>query len=410
MKSVSGLASDLEENEFYLGLSQRARTCLLDTARRQPVAFVGGEGAWLCDNEGRRYLDMVSAVGVTVLGHNAPVITETILQQAQQMLHAGNHWYTESQIEAAEELVRCSFPGRVFFCNSGAEANEAAIKLVRKWAFVEGRIGRTILCAAGSFHGRTLGALAASGQERYWSAFHPLPGGFAHIPLDEFPTLERHITRDVIGVMIEPIQGEVGVISLADETLKHIRSVCDDFAIPMIVDEVQTGMGRTGRFWAHEYSQIKPDILTTAKGLGGGVPIGALISGRRTDVFEPGDHASTFGGNSLATAVASAVLRTIREHKLFENAQRTGALLSSLLTELKREGYPIETIRGRGLMIGIVLSADLASEVARAALAERLLLNSIGTRVIRLLPPLILSEEEAAVAVDSLRRAFNTVA
>ncbi|MHB8717610.1 MAG: acetylornithine transaminase [Candidatus Dormibacteria bacterium] len=389
----------------YEELRARGEVALMNTYRRQPLALVSGSGVRVRDSSGRQLIDLVGGIGVNVLGHAHPAVRAALEEQSSQLVHTSNLYWTAPQVELAERLVASAFPARAFFCNSGAEANETAIKLVRKWGHRKrgGAVG--IVALHGAFHGRSLGALAATATASYRTPFEPLPAGFTHVS----PTLEAiaaAVDGSTAAIMLEPIQGESGVIPVGDEVLRGVRALCDERDLLLVVDEVQTGMGRTGRMWAHQHAGITPDVLTTAKGLGGGVPIGAVLAAPRADVLEPGDHGSTFGGSPLAAAVALAVLRTIEADDLVGNAARVGEYLHESLTSLRGAGVPIAEVRGRGLMLAVVLSEPAAQRWARAALEEGVIVNAIGDSVIRLLPPLLLTREDVDEAAARLSAAW----
>ena len=391
------------------GARERADAVLMHTYARQPLLITGGSGAWVTDDSGRTLLDLVGGLAVNVLGHAHPAVTAALAEQASAVIHTSNLYYTAPQIELAERLVASAFPARVFLCNSGTEANETAIKIARKWGRLNRGGATGIVALTGAFHGRTLGALAATAQPRYRAPFEPLPTGFVHVAPD-LASISGAIDDSVAAVMLEPIQGESGVLPLADSLLRDIRALCDARGVLMIIDEVQTGMGRTGRWWAHQYTGITPDVMTVAKGLGGGVPIGAVLASPRADVLEPGDHGCTFGGNPLATAAACAVMRTIDSERLVERAARIGDYLHESLLTLRGWGVPVDTVRGRGLMLGVALSEPIAAPVARAALDSGVIVNPVGDHVLRLLPALTITEAEVDEGVRRLRAAFALVA
>src|SRR5487761_771626 len=294
-----------------------AEQYLMHTGRRLPVTFVRGEGCLLYDEEGKEYLDLVAGIAVNVLGHAHPDIARALTGQARTLIHTSNLYYTRPQVELARRLVELSFPSRVFVCNSGAEANEAAIKIARKWGAQNREGAFEIITAEGSFHGRTLATVSAGGQPKYADPFKPLPDGFVHVPYSDLEALKAATTKQTVAVMLEPVMGEIGVIPPAPGYLEGVRRWCDENDLLLILVELLAGLGRTGRWFAHQHHGIAPDVMTLAKGLGGGVPIGACLASPRADVFEPGDHGSTFGGNPLACAAALAVLAVIERDGLF---------------------------------------------------------------------------------------------
>ncbi len=388
----------------------RAKAALMDTYQRQPITLRSGNGVWVRTDDGRELLDAVAGIAVNVLGHNHPALREAIAAQAGTLIHASNLYYTEPQLELAELLIASAFPSRVFLCNSGTEANEGAIKLARKWGRVHRDGAHVIVCAQGAFHGRTMGALAATANPRYRKPFEPLPKGFVHVPYGDLDALAESIDSATCAVMLEPIEGESGVIPLEPGRLAAIRRLCDERDVLLILDEIQTGMGRTGRWWAYQHEGAAPDIMTVAKALGGGVPVGAILAAPRADVFEPGDHGSTFGGGPLACAAAVAVMHVVERDGLVEHAAEVGDYLAESLSALAAGGAPIDGVRGRGLMLGIGLNRDVARDVAAAALDEGLIINAIGERTLRLVPPLVITREEVDEAVRRLSRAFAAVA
>jgi acetylornithine/N-succinyldiaminopimelate aminotransferase len=390
-------------------LAERASSVLMDTYQRQPVSLRSGNGAWVTSGDGREFIDLVAGIAVNVLGHNHPAMQSAIAEQAAKLIHTSNLYYTEPQLELAELLIASAFRSRVFFCNSGAEANEGAIKLARKWGKLHRDGAGVIICAQGAFHGRTMGALAATANRRYREPFEPLPKGFVHVPYNDLDALATAIDSTTCAVMLEPIEGESGVVPLAPGLLAAVRRLCDERDVLLILDEVQTGMGRTGRWWAYQHEQAAPDVMTVAKGLGGGYPIGAILAAPRADVFEPGDHGSTFGGGPLACAVALAVMRTIEGDGLVEHAAEVGDYLVESLSALAERGAPIAGVRGRGLMVGIALNRDIAPAVAAAALDAGLIVNAVGARTLRLVPPLIITRGEVDEAMVRLGRAFASV-
>ena len=390
------------------GYVEREARLLMNTYTRLPVALVSGSGAHVVDSDGREYVDLVAGIAVNVLGHAHPAVTAALAEQAKRLVHTSNLYYTEPQLDLAEKLVHSAFPSRVFFCNSGTEAVEGAIKLARKWGKQHRNGAATIVCARGAFHGRTLGALAATANTRYQEPFQPLPRGFVHVAYNDPDAIAGAIDSTTCAVMLEPIEGESGVHPLDPGVLAEVRRICDDRDVLLILDEVQTGMGRTGDWWAHQRDGIAPDVMTAAKGLGGGVPIGAVMAAPRADVLVPGDHGSTFGGNPLACAAGSAVMRTIAHGGLLENAATIGDYLSESVMSLASSA-PIERVRGRGLMLGVALSADVAPQVSAAALDHGVIVNAVGKRTLRLVPPLVLTRDDVDRAVRGLEAAFADV-
>ncbi|MDI3256803.1 MAG: acetylornithine transaminase [Kyrpidia sp.] len=383
---------------------------LMKTYGRWPVAMVRGEGVWLWDADGRRYLDFAGGIAVTVLGHSHPAVAEAIADQARTLLHCSNLYYIPQQVELANWLAGHSALDQAFFCNSGAEANEAAIKLARRWAYHNGAPGRsTVVTLEHSFHGRTLGALTATAQPRYQEGFGPLLGGVRHVPAGDLEALETALDGTVCAVMMEMVQGEAGVIPLQREYVRKVRDLCDRRGILLIIDEVQTGMGRTGTFFAYEQYRVEPDICTLAKGLANGVPVGAVLAKRAVaEAFGPGTHGSTFGGNPLAMRAALATVQVVEKERLWEKAARRGEYLRSRLSESLGQHPRVRGIRGLGLMLGLVLDQS-AAPVAEACLEKGLLVTLAGGNTIRLLPALIVEEREIDDAVARLAAAFNQV-
>jgi acetylornithine/N-succinyldiaminopimelate aminotransferase len=385
---------------------------LMAFTKRAPVALVRGEGMRVWDSDGKEYLDFTGGIAVTALGHSHPRVVGTIREQATTLLHVSNLFHIPQQTHLAKLLCEHSFADRVFFSNSGAEANEAAIKLARKWAKEHGASDRgDIITMRGGFHGRTLATVTATAQEKYHHGFEPLPGGFKYVPFNDLRALERAIDSHTAGVMVEPIQGEGGVNIPDDGYLPGLRKLCDEAGVCLIFDEIQTGMGRTGRLWAYEHAGVAPDVMTLAKALANGVPIGAtLATDDVASAFGPGSHGSTFGGNPFATAVGLTVLTTLLEERLPERAERMGRLLVAELEKLRaRRGAAIKAVRGRGCLVGI----DLVPPVADALTACRdrgLLVLSAGDNTLRLAPSLVLDEKDVARGVEIIESAVAAVA
>ncbi|HOP79616.1 MAG TPA: acetylornithine transaminase [Armatimonadota bacterium] len=376
---------------------------VMNTYARQPLVLVRGEGIWVWDDQGKQYLDFVSGIAVNGLGHCHPRVVEAIRKQAGVLMHTSNLYCTQLQPKLAKMLVESSAFDKVFFCNSGAEANEAAIKIARKYGKQKSPDKVEIITALLSFHGRTMGAITATGQEKYQKWFAPLVPGFKYVPYNDIEALEEAINENTCAVILEPVQGESGVHPATVEYLRFARTACDSDDALLIFDEIQTGLGRTGNLFAYEYYGVVPDIMTLAKTLGGGFPIGACLTrGEATNILQPGDHASTFGGNPLASAAAIAALSAIKEDGLVKNAKMMGDYLQKELRKL-----PVEEVRGLGLMIGIQLNNPTAKAIGAACTENGLLVNPIGDSIIRLLPPLIVTNEDIDQAVEILKNAIQ---
>lgn len=364
---------------------------------RTPVCFEYGKGMKLYDTEGKEYYDFLGGIAVNILGHGHPALVEAISSQASKLIHTTCLYYIEPQAKLAKLLVENSCADRIFFANSGAEANEGAIKLAKiyfKKKNMPNKYG--IITIKNSFHGRTLATVAATGQEKYQKPYEPLMPGFKHVPLNDIEALRAAATQEICAIMLEPIQGESGVHPADFEYIKAVRELCDEKGLLLIFDEVQTGIGRTGKLFGYEHYGIEPDIFTLAKALGGGVPISALCAKEFVaSAFEPGDHGSTFGGNPLATAAGLAVFQTIQKENLVFNAQEVGNYLKELLIKLSKKHSIITDIRGLGLMIGIELSGNKAPEIKNSLLKKGFLVGSVGGSVLRLLPPLIIKNKDA---------------
>ena len=376
---------------------------LMHTGKRLPVTFVRGRGCFVYDESGREYLDLVAGIAVNVLGHAHPEVAAAVASQAHALIHASNLYFTQQQVELAQRLVELSFPSRVFFANSGAEANEAAIKIARKWGARNKGGAFQIITSIGSFHGRTIATVTAGGQTKYSDPFQPLPDGFVHVPYNDLEALKAVTTKQTVAVMLEPVMGEIGVIPAAPGYLEGVRKWCDEQDLLLILDEIQTGIGRTGRWFAHQHAGITPDVMTLAKGLGGGVPIGACLAAPRADVFEPGDHGSTFGGNPLACAAALAVLHVIERDALVGHAAEMGEALDATLRELGGQD-----VRGRGLMRAVQFAEPKAKPFQQACLDAGLLVNAVDDHTVRFVPPLIISpaqiDQAEAVMVDAVKK------
>ena len=373
-----------------------------------PLAFVRGEGSYLYDADGNRYLDFFCGLAVTSLGHKHAGVVRAIQEQAEKLTHVSNVFHTEPGARLVERLSkRFGGDGKVFLGNSGAEANEAAIKLARKWGHRDGKGRFEILATLGSFHGRTMATLSATGQEKYHQGFLPLVPGFKLINFDDVPALEKAVTDQTVGIMVEPIQGEGGVVVPQPDYLKRLRDLCDRAKLLLILDEVQTGMGRTGKFFCYEHFDIKPDIVTLAKALGGGLPIGAMIAKPEiASALTPGSHGTTFGGNPIACAAALAVNDALDHEGVTENAAEVGAYLIKRLREISSKVDRVAEVRGMGMIIGVVLKHD-PRPVVDACLKEHLIVNGTGGTVLRLLPPLNLSRADADAGLAIIERALK---
>lgn len=374
------------------------QTPLMNTYKRAAVDFVRGEGEFLYDTNGRRYIDLLSGVAVVSVGHANSRVANAISEQAAKLVHVSNLFGNLPMRRLAERIHASTGGwGRIFFCNSGAEANECAIKLARK---AGGGKRYKILAAEGGFHGRTLGTLAATGQPEKWKGFEPLPQGFVHNPYNNLDAFAAALDDSVAGILVEPIQGERGVIPGTVEFLKGLRDLCDRAKIPLIFDEVQTGVGRTGSWWAFQTLGVKPDIMTSAKGIANGLPLGACIADEPyASVYGPGDHGTTFGGGAVVCAAALATFDEIEQQGLLAEARRKGTLFAEQLRAIDE----VQEVRGAGLMIGAVLKNPLAFSVVAAGLERGLVLNATSDSVLRFVPPLVISDAAIAEAVATLK-------
>ena len=380
----------------------------MNTYARFPLTLVQGEGAYVRDDAGNQYLDFISGIAVNTLGHAHPKLTAALAEQAGTMLHCSNLFHIPKQQQLADQLTRLSGLSAVFFCNSGAEANEGAIKLARKYFYDSGSPRRTIITATQSFHGRLLATLTATGQDKVKTGFDPLPPGFVHVPLNDIEALKAAVNEQTAAVLLEPLQGEGGV-NVADPTyLQAVRALCDERGLLLMLDEVQTGIGRCGTMFAFEQAGIVPDILTLAKGLGGGVAIGAMLASEKVAAsFGPGTHGSTFGGNPLACTAALTVLGVIESEHLLDNVKERGDQLRQGLRELSTQFSVIRQVRGQGLLIGAELSIEAAPLVS-AARAQKLLILMAGPNVLRFLPPLNVSADEVDEALKCMQTILTT--
>ena len=375
----------------------RDQESYLPVFSRYPIVLDHGDGSYVWDVNGRKYLDALGGIAVNVLGHNYAPLVNAIGDQAKRLIHVSNLYYTEPQADAAAKLSGLTAGGKVFFGNSGAEANEGAIKAARKYAHTIRPNKSQIITALGSFHGRTLATLTATGQEKFHRGFEPLPQGFDYVPFNDITALETQMNENTAAVMLEPIQGEGGVRTPADGYLQQVRELCDKYDALLIFDEIQTGMGRTGSFYAYEMYGVTPDIVTLAKGLAGGVPTGAfIVTEKIAAAFHAGDHGSTFGGNPLACAAANVVLDTIANDDFLAGVRDVGAHFKQALTNLQKK-YPahIVEVRGTGLILGMeVKESKDAAAIARRMLEQGVIINCTAGNVLRFIPPLIFSKNE----------------
>ena len=390
------------ENEIMA----RDTASYLPVFARYPIVLDHGDGSYVWDVNGRKYLDALGGIAVNVLGHNYAPLVHAIAEQASRLIHVSNLYYTEPQADAASKLSQLTAGGKVFFGNSGAEANEGAIKAARKYAHTISPDKSQIITALGSFHGRTLTTLTATGQEKFHKGFEPLPGGFDYVPFNDIAALEAMMSARTAAVMLEPIQGEGGVRMPSDGYLKEVRELCDKHDALLIFDEIQTGMGRTGTFYAYEAQGVMPDIVTLAKGLAGGVPIGAfVVTEKVAATFHAGDHGSTFGGNPLACAAANVILDAVANDSFLAGVRDVGTHFKQALTDLQRK-YPahIVEVRGAGLILGMEMQRNEdAAAIARRMLEQGVIINCTAGNVLRFIPPLIFTKNE----VDELIRVLD---
>lgn len=387
------------EHKYYQG-----------TFKRQPITLVRGEGSHVWDSDGKVYLDFVAGIAVNVLGHCHPAVVKAVQEQVTQLVHVSNLYYNVRQIELAELLGIQSGGMRSFFSNSGAEANEGAIKLARKFGRLHRNGAYEIISMERSFHGRTLATTAATGQASYQATWVPLPDGFKQVPFNDLEAVKNATSEKTVGILVEAVQGEGGIYPTSKEYMQGLRAWCDEQNLVLICDEVQAGMGRTGKFFSWENYAMRPDIVTMAKGLAGGVPIGAMLTGPRTDLFTPGDHGTTFGGNPIACAAGIATIKTILDEKLLENATRMGDYWNTKLEALCAKYSFIDSPRGLGLMRAVNVQNDLAGVIVQQALEHGLLLNNLGGQTLRMIPPLVLTASDIDEAAGLLDQALADVA
>lgn len=372
------------------------------TFKRTPITLVKGEGSWVWDDEGNKYLDFVAGWAVNCLGHCPPVVVEAIREQAGTLIQTSNQFYTIPQLQLSQILIEKSCCDQIFIANSGAEANEGAIKLARRYGKLKLDGAYEIITANGSFHGRTLAMVAATGQHKFQNPYTPLPEGFVNVEYNNISAIKDAIGKQTCAIFLEVIQGEGGVNIPDKSYLKEVQDICKDKGLLLMLDEVQTGVGRTGTLFAYEQYGIEPDIMTLAKGLGGGVPIGAFLSKKEVSVFTPGDHGSTFAGNPLVCAAAYSTLKYLLENDVLGNVKRNGAYFINKLELLRNQFSFITDIRGCGLLIALQFKEDIAEEVVSWCVEKGLLLNRVKPNTIRFMPPLTVTEKEIDTAIDVL--------
>lgn len=376
---------------------------LMPTVVRMPVTLVRGEGARVWDSNGQKYLDFVGGWAVTALGHCHPAVAEALQKQAHTLVQASNQFYTIPQVQLAELLVKNSCCHRVFLCNSGAEADEGAVKLARRYGSLHLGGAYEVITAFDSFHGRTLAMVAATGQHKFQEPYVPLPDGFVNVPFNDISAIKAATSSKTCAVMLEPIQGEGGVNVPSDDYLRQVRAWCDEKGILLILDEVQTGLGRIGAMFGYQVYGVEPDIMTLAKGLGNGVPVGAILCKEKASVFKPGEHGSTYGGNPLACAAAYATVKYVVEHDIAGNARRVGDYLIAELLKIKSAYGMVKEVRGRGLLVAMQLNYAAAEDVVKKCMERGLLLNKVKPDTIRFIPPLIIGPGEVDEALGTLK-------
>ena len=381
----------------------------MQTIVRVPVTLMRGEGARVWDDKGKEYLDFVCGLAVNCLGHCHPVIAEALAEQARTLVQTSNWYYTVPQIQLAQLLVENSCLDRVFICNSGLEANEGAVKLARRYGHIKLKGAYEVITTMQSFHGRSLALTAASGYPSMHKPYVPLPVGFINVANNDIEAIKSATTEKTCAVMLEPVQGEGGVNVPDEDYLKKVREWCDRKGILLILDEIQTGVGRLGALWGYELYGVEPDIMTLAKGLGGGIPIGALLAKEKAAVFAPGDHNSTFGGNPVTSAAACAVLKYVIDNDIAGNVKKVGQYLMEGLEELKKKHSFITEVRGRGFLVAMEFNSDIAQDVLMACLEKGLLVNKVKPNAVRLVPPLIIGSKEVDRAIGILDKALSGI-
>ncbi|MBW1838335.1 MAG: aspartate aminotransferase family protein [Deltaproteobacteria bacterium] len=389
-------------------LIDKSEQYIFPTYTRFPIVLTRGKGMKVWDSKGKEYLDFVSGIAVLNVGHCHPRVVEAICQQSKLLMHVSNLYYSEPQVKLAELLVVHSFADKVFFCNSGAEANEAAIKLARKFFKDKEEPHRyEIITMENSFHGRTMATLSATAQKKFHHGIEPLLSGFSYVPFNNAQTVKEAITDDTCAVMVEPIQGEGGVNCPLPDYLKHLRAICDEHGLLLIFDEVQVGMGRTGKLFAHQHYGVEPDIMTLAKALAWGMPIGAMLANKKcVPSFSPGTHASTFGGNLLSTAAGVATIEALLNENILDNCQKMVEYFYSKLSSLKDKHPAIKRVKGKGLLLGIEIGFEV-TEIVKECLEKGILINCTMGNILRFIPPLIITEKEVDILIGILDELFT---
>ena len=388
---------------------EREARVYMTTGRRVPLTLVKGQGLRVWDDAGKAYLDFVGGWAVNTLGHCHPAMVSAIEEQARTLFLASNQFYTTPQIELAELLVANSCLQRVFIASSGAEANEGAVKLARKYGKLHRKGAYEVITALNSFHGRTLAMVSATGNPHYQEAYEPIPAGFVNVPYDDIEAIRRVTTHRTCAVMLEPVQGEAGVIIPSKDYLKQVRAWCDEQGLLLILDEVQTGIGRLGTMFGYQQAGVEPDVMTLAKGLGGGVPIGAFLAKEKAAVLTPGDHGSTYGGNPLVCHVAKTVVQYVLAHNVLDNVNKNGERLQQGFRKLQAEFPFIQEVRGRGLLQAVQFTHDIAPDLLNAAIQEGLLLNAPRPNTLRFMPPLVISADEVDEGLSKFSAALAKV-
>ncbi len=390
-------------------IRQKESKIFMQVANRVPLTIVRGKGSYVWDENEKKYLDFICGIATNLLGHADAGLAKAINKQAKKLVHISNIFYSQPQIELGELLLKSSKLDRVWFCNSGAEANEAAIKLARKWGQINKKGAYEILVAKNGFHGRTIATISANDNKNYKNSFKPLLPGFKFINFNDMNSIKKQTTAKTVAILIEPIQGEGGVITPNKDYLNKIRQWCNKNNMLLILDEIQTGMGRTGLAWAHQHNKILPDIMTSAKGLGGGLPIGCIMSTKKVDVFSAGDHGSTFGGNVLTCAGAYYVANKLFNSNMLKTIQSTAKILDNILKDLLHEHDDIVKLRGIGLLRGIEFKSEIAAAVSQECLNNGLLVNAVRPNVLRLMPALNVSSNELKKACAIIAKSIDAV-